>query len=911
MNISRRGHGRRHAGTLAAILVIAACLLAAVPTLSFANVGVQDGTFSPSAPTGQKPQSKLWFTSDNTWWADMYSSSAGKWDIFRLDRATNKWVDTGVGIDAGYTAADTLLDGNTLYVASAGDAISSGPSDQPVGGGLTRPGKIFKYTYNATSKTWTADGIISSDVTNGLGVEALTIAKDSTGELWVTFTKNAKLYVAHGSDAVGQGAWTPYQVGTQDLEMDDISAIVAFGGKIGVLYSDQNPGSTPGVDDGGMYFAVHNDGAGDAPGDWSTSRIPGTPDSTWADDHMNVKTDGSTVYAVAKTSLHSGAQPIEQLLVRKSDGSWSAKTIWTVADDTSRAQVVLGPGTIYALSVSPCCNGGTVYLKSASISNPSFGPGLGTPFMQSNVNAKLNNPSSTKQTISDATGLVAIAADDQSKRYMHTAMDLGTQVTGAPDTTIDSSPPAQTVANTASFAFSSTEPFSTFQCQLDGGAWGVCPSTYTGIAVGQHTFAVRAVDALGAADLTPATYTWTVASAAPKHYPTVADAYVDAAATQVDKNFGDRNILYADSEAAGAGKRSYLRFTVANFLGPVQSAVLRVFVTSGADKGLDLWQVSNNTWSETGITWNNKPALGQGLGTIAPTAGGSWAEFDVSKVVKGNGTYSFALTTTSTIAEQLASKEAGAGTAPELVVTPDSQAPTTTIDSGPSGTVSEGKATFAFHSSEAGSTYQCQLDAGAVTPCTSPQDYQGLTEGQHTFKVSAIDAAGNADLVGATRTWSVAFAPVSQPTQPTTQPGGGTNPNQGGNQQGSGIVPKSFGRDDKITMRISRKGLKLSRKNLVAIRMTNANPFVVQARYLLDVVQSSKSRKGHASKRIRVASKLIALPASKSVTVHFRVSKQARRLLRHGRSIRVRLTVALYAPEGNRRVVRTTVRLHA
>ena len=112
-------------------------------------------------------------------------------------------------------------------------------------------------------------------------------------------------------------------------------------------------------------------------------------------------------------------------------------------------------------------------------------------------------------------------------------------------------------------------------------------------------------------------------------------------------------------------------------------------------------------------------------------------------------------------------------------------------------------------------------------------------------------------------------------------------------------------------MRISRRGLKLSRKNLVAVRMTNANPFVVKARYLLDVIQSSKSRTGHASKRIRVASKLIELPASSAVTVHFRVSKQARRLLRHSRSLRVRLTVALYAPEGNRRVVRTTTRLRA
>ena len=38
---------------------------------------------------------------------------------------------------------------------------------------------------------------------------------------------------------------------------------------------------------------------------------------------------------------------------------------------------------------------------------------------------------------------------------------------------------------------------------------------------------------------------------------------------------------------------------------------------------------------------------------------------------------------------------------------------------------------------------ECMLDAGSWLNCTSPQTYSGLAEGSHTFKVRAVDNAGN------------------------------------------------------------------------------------------------------------------------------------------------------------------------
>jgi parallel beta-helix repeat protein len=87
--------------------------------------------------------------------------------------------------------------------------------------------------------------------------------------------------------------------------------------------------------------------------------------------------------------------------------------------------------------------------------------------------------------------------------------------TTPPETTINSGPPSTTTSTGATFTFSSNEPGSTFQCALDGAVFAACtsPRSYSGLATGPHTFGVRAIDAAGNTDPTPATYTWTIQTA--------------------------------------------------------------------------------------------------------------------------------------------------------------------------------------------------------------------------------------------------------------------------------------------------------------------------------------------------------------------------------------------------------------
>jgi parallel beta-helix repeat protein len=93
--------------------------------------------------------------------------------------------------------------------------------------------------------------------------------------------------------------------------------------------------------------------------------------------------------------------------------------------------------------------------------------------------------------------------------------------TTAPDTTIGSGPSGTISTDTASFGFSSSESGSSFACKLDAAAYAACtsPKTYSALAEGSHTFTVRATDAAGNTDATPASRSFVVDAVPdpPKH----------------------------------------------------------------------------------------------------------------------------------------------------------------------------------------------------------------------------------------------------------------------------------------------------------------------------------------------------------------------------------------------------------
>ncbi|WP_299820570.1 Ig-like domain-containing protein [uncultured Pontibacter sp.] len=89
--------------------------------------------------------------------------------------------------------------------------------------------------------------------------------------------------------------------------------------------------------------------------------------------------------------------------------------------------------------------------------------------------------------------------------------------TEAPETTIASKPDALTNSSTATFSFSSNESKVVYLASIDGAAFAEVanPLTIANLADGEHTIAVKAKDAAGNIDATPATYTWAIDTKAP------------------------------------------------------------------------------------------------------------------------------------------------------------------------------------------------------------------------------------------------------------------------------------------------------------------------------------------------------------------------------------------------------------
>jgi hypothetical protein len=110
----------------------------------------------------------------------------------------------------------------------------------------------------------------------------------------------------------------------------------------------------------------------------------------------------------------------------------------------------------------------------------------------------------TSVTLEATSGAVLLATGGQGDG------DPNPSDTVPPETTITSAPPATSRSSSASFSFSANETNARFQCRLDSGSFAGCtsPATYAGLAAGNHTFAVRAIDPAGNVDATPASHSW-------------------------------------------------------------------------------------------------------------------------------------------------------------------------------------------------------------------------------------------------------------------------------------------------------------------------------------------------------------------------------------------------------------------
>jgi hypothetical protein len=412
------------------------------------GVGISYNGTSITEPAGDKPESKLWFN-DGFWWGSLYNVSAGEYRIYRFDLGTQSWVDTGTTIDTREDSrADVLWDGTKLYVTTGTTVVSEWGNPASADAVAAGSAQLLRFSYDSSTKTYSLDPGFPVTIRTG-SAESMTLARDSTGRLWTTFTlvtydggatPVTQVWVNHslGSDTQWGTPFVPSISGTT-ASYDDVSSIVAFGGnKIGLMWSNQT--------DKKFYFSVHNDGDPDTA--WQPTEVAygggvGGCSSGCANDHLNLKADSSgRVFAGVKTANRNTGQPFIVLLVRGTGGGWTPFVFGKVEDEHSRPSVVIDEqhGVIYLFATIREV-GGAIFYKTMPLDlSQGFPPGPGTAIIQNPGDHFVNDATSTKQNVDSSTGLLIVANDSSSKHYLHGYLSLAPDPAPTPTSTATTLP---------------------------------------------------------------------------------------------------------------------------------------------------------------------------------------------------------------------------------------------------------------------------------------------------------------------------------------------------------------------------------------------------------------------------------------------------------------------------------------
>lgn len=167
----------------------------------------------------------------------------------------------------------------------------------------------------------------------------------------------------------------------------------------------------------------------------------------------------------------------------------------------------------------------------------------------------------------------------------------------------------------------------------------------------------------------------------------VADAYVRDG-SYANRNYGTvTGLEVRQSSSSGNNRRAYFRFNIPSTLLSVTSAKLRLYLASGSSSSVAVHS-TDNTWTESAITWNNKPVEGARLAFKSLSRNKIYHEWDVTPYIQGllatsQFTGNFVVIDIASGSTMTISSREASSNKPQLVITGTTTPPT--IPAAPSG----------------------------------------------------------------------------------------------------------------------------------------------------------------------------------------------------------------------------------
>jgi hypothetical protein len=354
-------------------------------------------------PTRSSAQAKAWFH-DGRWWAVLWALDTGESRIHALDPGSGAWIDTGQVVDERPgSRVDVLADGDRIVVASAGTNPESARD----------AALIVAFDYDAEAESYRLAPDFPVPLTTH-GLESVVLARDGTGRLWSAYVHQGRLLVdrTDGDDHRWLGPISPGGDGAARH-----ATIVGLSDRVVVL----STGTAADV----LEVWVHLDG--DADEQWLAVRhevrglraAPAPVVARAARDGV-----GEAVFAVTSTTLdRTDVNPLAPLvlLFRVSpEGDLRSFVFGRVADHHREPVLAIDEAAdrVYVFATATFGDTRAVVVKGASLSDPVFESGLGSVFAESSADRLLSTPVSPRAPADAASGLVILAADDATDRYV-------------------------------------------------------------------------------------------------------------------------------------------------------------------------------------------------------------------------------------------------------------------------------------------------------------------------------------------------------------------------------------------------------------------------------------------------------------------------------------------------------------